>query len=107
MKGTLSSLLKKIENVLKIWRIRNSTVQGEITIFKNLAILKVIYFALVTNVPQVIIDQLNKIQKDFIWIRKHPKIRHSALCNIHQKGGLKSIHTPNKLTSLQCSWIKR
>ena len=38
MKGTLLSLLKKIENVLKIWRIRNLTVQGKITIFKNLAI---------------------------------------------------------------------
>ena len=59
-------LIKKIENVLKIWRIRNLTVQGKITIFKTLAISKVIHLALVTNVPQVI-DQLNTIQKDFIW----------------------------------------
>ena len=55
-------LIKKIENVLKIWRIRNVNVQGKITIFKTLAISKVIHLALVTNVPQVIIDQLNKIQ---------------------------------------------
>ena len=61
------NLIKKIENVLKIWRIRNLTVQGKITIFKTLAISKVIHLALVTNVPQVIIDQLNKIQKDSIW----------------------------------------
>ena len=60
-------LIKKIENVLKIWRIRNLTVQGKITIFKTLAISKVIHLALVTNVPQNICDQLNKIQKDFIW----------------------------------------
>ena len=100
-------LIKKIENVLKIWRIRNLTVQGKITIFKTLAISKVIHLALVTNVPQVIIDQLNKIQKDFIWNRKYPKIKHSTLCNTHKNGGLKSVHIPNKLTSLQCSWIKR
>ena len=31
-------LIKKIENVLKIWRIRNLTVQGKITTFKTLAI---------------------------------------------------------------------
>ena len=43
-------LIKKIENVLKIWRIQNSTVQGKITIFKILAISKVIHIALVTNV---------------------------------------------------------
>ena len=60
-------LIKKIENVLKIWRIRNLTVQGKITIFKTLAISKVVHLALVTNIPQVIIDQLKKIQKDFIW----------------------------------------
>ena len=100
-------LIKKIENVLKIWRIRNLTVQGKITIFKTLAISKVIHLALVTNIPQVIIDQLNKIQKDFNWNRKHPKIRHSTLCNNHENGGLKSVHIPNKLISLQCSRIKR
>ena len=60
-------LIKKIESVFKIWRIRNLTVQGKITIFKTLVISKVIHVALVTNVPQVIIDQLNEIQKDFIW----------------------------------------
>ena len=99
-------LIKKTENVLKIWRIRNLAVQGKITIFKTLAISKVIHLALVTNFPQVIIDQLNKIQKHFIWNQKHPKIRHSAICNTHENGGLKSVHIPNKLTSLQCSWIK-
>ena len=100
-------LIKKTENVPKIWRIRNLAVQGKITIFKTLAISKVIHLALVTNFPQVIIDQLNKIQKHFIWNQKHPKIRHSAICNTHENGGLKSVHIPNKLTSLQCSWIKR
>ena len=35
MKRTLLSLLKKIKNVLKIWRTRNLTVQGKITIFKT------------------------------------------------------------------------
>ena len=34
-------IIKKIENVLKIWRIRNLTIQGKITIFKTLAISKV------------------------------------------------------------------
>ena len=50
------NLIKKIEKVLKIWRIRNLTIQGKIIIFKTLAISKVIYLALVSNIPQVIID---------------------------------------------------
>ena len=100
-------LIKKIENVLKIWRTRNLTVQGKIAIFKTLAISKVIHLALVTNVTHVIIDQLNKTQKDFIWNPKHPKIRHSTLCNTYENGGLKIVDIPNNFTSLQCSWIKR
>ena len=100
-------LTKKIENVLKIWRTRNLTVQSKITIFKTFTALKVIHLALVTNVPYVIIDQLNKIQKDFIWNRKAPQIRHSTICNSYKNGGLKSANIPNNLTSLQCSWIKR
>ena len=82
------------------------TVQAKITIFENLAISKVIHLALVTNVSQVVIDQLNKIQKDFIWKQKHPKLKLSTVCNTHENGALKNIHIPNKLASLQCSWIK-
>ena len=68
--------------------------------FKTLAISKVIHFNLVTIVPHVAIDQLNKIQKDFIWNQKHSKIRHSTLCNTYKNSDLKSADIPNKLTSL-------
>ena len=58
--------IKKIEKVLRIWRTRNLTTQGKMTVFKSLAISKIIHLALVTNVPSAIVDQLNKIQKEFI-----------------------------------------
>ena len=98
-------LNKKIENVIKIWKTRNLTVQSKITIFKTLAIPKVIHLALVTNFPHVIIDQLNKIQKDFNWNQKHPK--NKTFYNIWKYGGLKSVDIPNKLNRLQCSWINK
>ena len=92
-------LIKNIEIFFKIWRRRNFTTQGKIEIYKTLAIPKVIHLALVTNVPHVIIDQLNKIQKVLIWNRKHPKIRHSTVYNTYKNGDLKSADIPNKLTS--------
>ena len=45
--------------------MRNLTVKGKITIFKTLAISKIIHLSLVTNVPTEIINKLNKIQKEF------------------------------------------
>ena len=55
--------VRKIEKVLKLWRMRNLTLEGKITIFKTLAISKIIHLSLVTNFPMEIINKLNKIQK--------------------------------------------
>ena len=60
MKGTLLSYWKNLECPQNLER-KKLTVQGKVTIFKTLAISKVIHIALVTNFPYVIIDQLNKI----------------------------------------------
>ena len=46
--------------------MRNLIVEGKITIFKTLAISKIVQLSLVTNVPTEIINELKKIQKEFI-----------------------------------------
>ena len=99
--------VRKIGKVLKLWRMRNLTVKGKITIFKTLAISKIIHLSLVTNVPTEIINELNKIQKEFIWNGNNPKIKHSTLCNKYKNGGLKIVSILSKVISLQCSWIKQ
>ena len=98
--------VQKIEKLLKLWRMRNLTLEGKITIFKTLAISKIIHLSLVTNVPTQIINELNKIQKEFIWNGSNPKIKHSTLCNKYENGGLKNMDVLSKVISLQCSWIK-
>ena len=81
--------VQKKEKVLKLWRMRNFTVAGEIIIFETLAISKIIHFYLVTNVPTEIINELNKMQKEFISYGSNPKIKHSFLCKKFENGGLK------------------
>ena len=93
--------------MLKLWRLRNLTVQGKITIFKTLALSKIIHMALVKVIPTSTIDLLNKIQKQFIWNNLKPKIKQSTLCNNYQDGALKNVNINVKIVSLQCSWIKR
>ena len=87
--------------------MQNSTLEEKNTIFKTLAISKIIHFSLVTNVPMQIINELNKIQKEFTWNGSNPKIKHSTLCNKYENGGLKNVDILSKVISLQCSWIKR
>ena len=70
-----------IEGILKIWRLRNLTLEGEIIVFKTLALSKITHLALVKTIPKSTIEQLNKIQKGFIWNSMKPKIKQSTLCN--------------------------
>ena len=99
--------VRKIEKVLKLWRMRNLTLEEKITIFRTLAISKIIHLSLVTNVPTQIINELNEIQEEFIWNGSNPKIKHSTLCNKYENGGLKNVDILSTVIVLQCSWIKR
>ena len=38
--------LKKIENVLKMWKMKQLTMQGRIKIFRSVSIFQIIYLAL-------------------------------------------------------------
>ena len=42
--------ISKIENILKIWRMRNLTLEGKINVFKTLAISRIIHLALATPI---------------------------------------------------------
>ena len=54
--------ITKIEKLLQVWRQRNLTLEGKITIFKSLAISKIVYVAYLSDVPNFIIKALEKIQ---------------------------------------------
>ena len=47
--------------------MQNLSLLGKITIFKTLALSKMIHLALVTNVPTATIELLSKIQKELLW----------------------------------------
>ena len=96
-----------IERVLKLWKLRNLTLEGKILIFKTLALSKIIFQAFVTPIPICVVTELEKIQKSFLWENLTSKIKHDTLCNDYKYGRLKNVDIRKKIISLQCSWIKR
>ena len=74
---------------------------------KNTAISKIVYLALITNLPKVIVEELQKIEKKFLWQYSCPKIKHKTLSNTFKTGGLKNVDINLKVISLQCSWVKK
>ena len=69
----------EIENILKSWRLGQLTSEGKITVFKSLAVFKVIHLLLINKLHNNAIDLLYKIQKNFIWHGKKVKIKHSTM----------------------------
>ena len=68
----------KIQNILKLWKLINLTIEGRIIVFKSLAISKLIHLALVTEIPTATINLLTKIQMEFLWKGKNPKYKNST-----------------------------
>ena len=82
--------------------MRNLTLEGKIAIFKTIAISKVVFQSFIATVPKHI-NELEKIQKAFLWKNSTPKIKHETICNDYNAGGLKNVDIPNKIIALQCS----
>ena len=68
----------EIQNIFKLGKLRNWTIEGRIVVFKSLGVSKLIYLALVTRIPTSTINLLTKIQIEFIWKGKNPKIKNST-----------------------------
>ena len=87
--------------------MKDLSIAGEITVFKTLAVSKIAHLTLVKTIPTLIIQNLNKIQKEFIWKTCSPKLKHDTLCKNYENGGLENVNIMYKVVSLQCSWIKQ
>ena len=56
-----------IQQVLNIWKMINLTLEGKIAIFKTIAISKIAFQSFIATVPKHIINELEEIQKAFLW----------------------------------------
>ena len=90
----------KIQNIIKSWKLRKLTIEGKIVVFKSLAISKLIHLALGTEIPTLTNNLFTKLQMEFIWKGKNPKIKNSTLFNDYENGGLKNIDIFSKVTML-------
>ena len=71
--------------------MRHLSLEGKITIFKSFALSKIGYLALLTIALKSIVEELNEIQKKFLWWNKKCKTKHGILCNGYKNGGLKNV----------------
>ena len=48
-----------------------------------------------------------KYRKSLFGNEKRQKLKYSALCNVYEMGSIRNVDLRNKITSMQCSRVKR
>ena len=71
--------ITNIHGILKLWGMRHVSTESKIVVFMTLAISKLVFLALLTFIPNHIIDEVAERQKSFIWDHSSPKIKHETL----------------------------
>ena len=99
------TVISNIQNVLKIWCMRNLTLEAKKRVFKMLALSKIVHLCLIAVVSKQIIEEIESIQKNILWNQSTWNIKHNALCNSFATGGLRNVDTNTKIAILECSWI--
>ena len=99
----LHKIVSNVQTVLKVWQFRNLTLEGRIAELKSLAISKIVFQALIAQVPSPshMAKALEQIQTFFSRNNTNPEIKHRAICQNFREGGLKNVYVRNKLATLQ------
>ena len=58
--------ISNIQSVIRIWRMKNLTLEGKIIVFKTLALSKIAHLCFTSVVPKQIIEEIENIQKNFL-----------------------------------------
>ena len=59
------------------------------------------------SLPQDVMDELQRMQKEFLWQGKRAKIKHSMMIGSYEKGGLKDVDLESKFQSLRIIRVRK
>ena len=108
VEANFPQLLTKIQNVSKIWKMRNLTIYGKILLAKSLLISQLTYkLSLLPTPSKEYLKEVNSLISNFIWNDKPPRIAKDILLLPLEKGGLKLTDIVFQEKGLKISWVKR
>jgi hypothetical protein len=96
-----------LRNTLNRWKCRRLSLKGKITVINNLALPPLLYVASVIHTPDIVISEVKKCIRDFIWDGKPAKIAYDVIIQPIEKGGLKLMDFEAKVKALKAIWVKR
>ena len=98
--------LSEIEKLLNMWKQRDLTLFGKITIIKMLALPKILHVAQNTVHYTIHINKLKQLFFNFIW-PKRDRIKRNTLVAPYSSGGLNRIDVESYFKALKASWFMK
>jgi len=100
--------LSDIRNTLQIWKRRNLTLIGKITLIKTFALSKLVYpFSVFPNPSESFFKELDSVLFNFVWNGKPDKIKRKTLILPYSEGGLGFPDCRVFCEVLKIVWVKR
>ena len=93
-----------ISQIINLWKQRNLTILGKITITKSLLLSKLVYRASMLQVPQEIISDIKKLIFKFLW-NGPDKLRRKDTYKDYRVGGLRVTDIDSMLKASKLTWI--
>jgi hypothetical protein len=103
----IETKIQKIEDLLKLWTLRKLTLVGKVRVVNTLIVPQLLYLGNVIHIPKQYIEKYNQIITSFVWDNKPPKVKHKAMINSIENGGLCLQDIGSKLKSLKLKWITK
>ena len=105
--ATYVNRLQMIEDLVKLWSMRNLTWLGKITVIKTMCISKIIYSITSIEPPHWFIQQIKSIFENFLWSNKPPRVKNNIMYNDYELGGLRMPNMKHFIKAQNINWIKR
>ena len=104
---TWTGVINKIKTVCTLWRERKLRLKGKVIVVNSLLFSVCVYVMRVLDMPEWVVNVLNKIICDFIWEGKGVKIAQKTLIGKKKEGGLKLIDLEMKRTAIRVKTVQK
>ena len=99
--------LKKMDNLVRMWKQRNLSLKGKITVINSLIISLFVYPMSILVTPEKVLKEIEQCVTNFLWDGKTAKISRYVLQNKIIEGGLKLPNIFDKERAWKLWWLKR
>lgn len=106
-KHNIESKVLKIKSLLNIWKQRNLTIKGRVTILKSQALPIITFVASCLHIPDHCIEQIERLFFEFLWPNKKHHVKKKTVIESIENGGIKMPDVSSYIKSLHIMWLKR